>query len=312
MITKELAEGVNAFQKGKYNEAFTLLLPFAEQGELRAQLILARLYYAGHGVQRDEDKYLYWLRRSADSGDKSAKSIIKRIDRNEYTTFSLTEEQVERFRLFGYLRLPGFFSSDIIEMSALFEQLMAGAGKRGGQGEGGDTAPAPANLALKVQDWLPDPATSARLDLVALTLLGRHYTDVASQLSIEQNPQRFVYGGAKQAQRGSRKQGIRALTCLDRGALMKVFPGSHHARDAYTRSLRDAIDAGNDEERYAPGPDHEGVELRLTAGDLILLHSQLANSLVTGRKPLRLIHIEYETPITLWDHLRSLFGPAKP
>ena len=32
-----------------------------------------------------------------------------------------------------------------------------------------------------------------------MTLLGRRYTNVASELSIEQNPQRFVYGGAEQA-----------------------------------------------------------------------------------------------------------------
>lgn len=75
----ELTLGVRAFQKSSYEEAYTRLLPLAEQGELRAQVILARLFYAGNGVPKDQDKYIYWLQRAAENGDKSAKSQLKRL-----------------------------------------------------------------------------------------------------------------------------------------------------------------------------------------------------------------------------------------
>lgn len=75
----ELTLGIRAFQKGQFAEAFALLSPLAEQGEPRAQLIMARLYYAGNGVEKDLDKHAYWLRKAAESGDKSAKSQIKRL-----------------------------------------------------------------------------------------------------------------------------------------------------------------------------------------------------------------------------------------
>lgn len=75
----ELTEGIRAFKKGRYVIAYRKLLPLAEQGELRAQVILARLYYAGNGVEKNHDKYVYWLGRAADSGDKSSKSQLKRL-----------------------------------------------------------------------------------------------------------------------------------------------------------------------------------------------------------------------------------------
>ena len=50
----DLTLGVRAFQKGNYREALEKLEPLAEQGELRAQQIMARLYYAGNGVEKNE------------------------------------------------------------------------------------------------------------------------------------------------------------------------------------------------------------------------------------------------------------------
>jgi TPR repeat protein len=75
----DLTEGIRAFKKGRYVLAYQKLLALAEQGELRAQVIIARLYYAGNGVEKDHDKYMYWLGRAADSGDKSSKSQLKRL-----------------------------------------------------------------------------------------------------------------------------------------------------------------------------------------------------------------------------------------
>lgn len=75
----DLQLGVRAFQKGQYESAYNLLYKYADDGVARAQMVIARLYYAGHGVAKDEEKYLYWLQKAAENGDKSAKSQLKRI-----------------------------------------------------------------------------------------------------------------------------------------------------------------------------------------------------------------------------------------
>ncbi|QFU74775.1 sel1 repeat family protein [Halioglobus maricola] len=80
-ITTELSQGIRAFNKRHYEEAFRLLEPLAEAGELRAQLILARLYYAGNGVEKSDSRYHYWLQKSADSGDKSSRARVKKLHR---------------------------------------------------------------------------------------------------------------------------------------------------------------------------------------------------------------------------------------
>lgn len=79
----DLTLGIRAFQKGLYEEAHAKLLPHAEAGEVRAQLAMSRMYYAGNGVEKNHEKYVYWLQRAADSGDKSAKSQLKRIKKRE-------------------------------------------------------------------------------------------------------------------------------------------------------------------------------------------------------------------------------------
>ncbi len=73
-----------AFQKGQYIEAHEKLAVLAEQGELRAQLIMARLYYAGNGVEKDQETFVYWLQKAADNGDKAAKSHLKRLKLKEH------------------------------------------------------------------------------------------------------------------------------------------------------------------------------------------------------------------------------------
>ena len=77
----ELTVGIRAFQKGLYAEAHAKLQPLAAQGELRAQIIMARLYYAGNGVEKDPEKYAYWVQKAADNGDKASKSQLKRLNR---------------------------------------------------------------------------------------------------------------------------------------------------------------------------------------------------------------------------------------
>ena len=73
--------GIRAFMKGRYNEAFKLLEPAAKEGNLRAQQCLAKMYYAGNGVAKDREKYLYWMSRAAENGDRPSRFKVKKIKR---------------------------------------------------------------------------------------------------------------------------------------------------------------------------------------------------------------------------------------
>lgn len=74
--------GLRAFSKSEFVQAFALLLPCARAGDTHAQMLVARMYYAGHGVEKDEAQYRYWLEKAAQGGDKSARARLKRIQKN--------------------------------------------------------------------------------------------------------------------------------------------------------------------------------------------------------------------------------------
>ena len=76
-----LAVGVKAYMKGDHARALPILQHYADAGELKAQQLLARMYYSGHGVEKDQDRYLFWLERAADNGDRAARARLKKLKR---------------------------------------------------------------------------------------------------------------------------------------------------------------------------------------------------------------------------------------
>jgi TPR repeat protein len=78
---EQLQRGINAFMGFRFDEAATLLLPLAEQGEVEAQKLMARLYFSGHGVDKNPERYEYWLTKAAEQGDRQSKAKLKRIQR---------------------------------------------------------------------------------------------------------------------------------------------------------------------------------------------------------------------------------------
>jgi len=74
----EKGKGDTAYNKGDYARAFTAYQSAAELGEERSQFILANMYMAGEGVQRDPKKYFYWMEQSADNGYPSANYLVGR------------------------------------------------------------------------------------------------------------------------------------------------------------------------------------------------------------------------------------------
>ena len=73
-----IAPAVAALEQSDFARAYHLLRPFAENGEVRAQLLLAVMYARGEGTPRDAGQARSWLRRAAQNGDPRAQAWLAR------------------------------------------------------------------------------------------------------------------------------------------------------------------------------------------------------------------------------------------
>ncbi len=80
---EQLQKGVNAFMGFRFAEAAELLLPLAEAGEVEAQKLMARLYFAGNGVEKSLEHYEYWLTQAAEQGDRQSRAKLKRLKKRQ-------------------------------------------------------------------------------------------------------------------------------------------------------------------------------------------------------------------------------------
>lgn len=60
------------YESGDHKKAFSLALPAAGAGDPAAQRVVGYLYLYGHGVAKDYDQAIAWLRKSARQGDAAA------------------------------------------------------------------------------------------------------------------------------------------------------------------------------------------------------------------------------------------------
>ncbi|MEQ6918737.1 tetratricopeptide repeat protein [Halomonas aquatica] len=65
-------EGVDAYEAGDYKEAMEILLPFAEQGNAEAQVVIGTLHSSGMGVDKDKENAARWFRKAANKGNAVA------------------------------------------------------------------------------------------------------------------------------------------------------------------------------------------------------------------------------------------------
>lgn len=82
----DLQHGIKAFMRGNYRQAAEIIPRFAEQDHVKAQTILAKMYFSGNGFARDMQKYEYWLQRAADNGHKPSKAKLKKLKKREPTS----------------------------------------------------------------------------------------------------------------------------------------------------------------------------------------------------------------------------------
>ena len=75
-IAGRLEDGLTAYQRGDYSTAIRLLQPFAEEGNLRAQIRLGAMYYDGIGVPRDRVEAFKWYQLAAAKGSVEAQYTL--------------------------------------------------------------------------------------------------------------------------------------------------------------------------------------------------------------------------------------------
>jgi uncharacterized protein len=64
-----LEQGIVAFDKSDFHEAFQILLPLAKTGVREAQKIISGMYLVGNGVERNFTEAAKWCRMAAEQGD---------------------------------------------------------------------------------------------------------------------------------------------------------------------------------------------------------------------------------------------------
>ena len=65
LMAGEYEQGLAAFNKGQYTQAFQLILASAERGDVRSGFILSTMYRRGIGVEADEYKGFDWCKKAA-------------------------------------------------------------------------------------------------------------------------------------------------------------------------------------------------------------------------------------------------------
>lgn len=72
MNNSQLEKGLNLFNDEKYLEAMKLLLPLAEQGDLKSQSKVGLVYMLGFNGRRDIGRAIFWLQKAASCGEGEA------------------------------------------------------------------------------------------------------------------------------------------------------------------------------------------------------------------------------------------------
>ena len=71
-----VGQGVEAFQRGKYEEALKHLEPAAKAGDAEALYVLGQMYGSGRGVKKDEKKAAEFFMKAADLGNPGAQQSL--------------------------------------------------------------------------------------------------------------------------------------------------------------------------------------------------------------------------------------------
>lgn len=146
-----LREGMAAYERGDHDDAAGLLAPLAEAGDARAQYLLGRMCFYGHGLPQDAGRAATWYRRSAEQGYAPAELAFALALDGGWGVARAPAEAVAWYRRAAIQGVPGAMwrlayhyrrglgvARDLAEAWAWFDRLAA-------QGEEG---------ALAEREWL--------------------------------------------------------------------------------------------------------------------------------------------------------------
>jgi len=91
-------DAVSALGRRDFTLAVRLFRPLAEQGNLRAQVSLGRMYHGGHGVPQDYQEALKWFRKAAEQADAQAQSMLGGMYANGLGILQDYQEAVKWYR----------------------------------------------------------------------------------------------------------------------------------------------------------------------------------------------------------------------
>ena len=69
---QSFGQGVSAFKRQNYAQAFRVFIPLAERGNAQAQAYLGFMFETGRGVPQNYTEAAMWYRRAAEQGDSLA------------------------------------------------------------------------------------------------------------------------------------------------------------------------------------------------------------------------------------------------
>ena len=93
-----MADALIAWNAGDYGVALDLWAPMAQAGVARAQSNMGAAFLAGHGVERDPDKAVEWLRRAAEQGDPGGQRNLALC---HYEGWGVPQDQAEAATWYG-------------------------------------------------------------------------------------------------------------------------------------------------------------------------------------------------------------------
>ena len=75
-VANRLGAGLSAYQAGNYESAYVTWLPLAQYGIRRAEFFIGGLLMEGRGVETDNVRAYYWLKRAATKGYAAAQPLF--------------------------------------------------------------------------------------------------------------------------------------------------------------------------------------------------------------------------------------------
>ncbi|MDE7135473.1 MAG: sel1 repeat family protein, partial [Muribaculaceae bacterium] len=91
-------KGWEAEQMSDYTEAVKWYLKAAEQGDVRAQKSLGRMYENGQGVTQNYTEAVKWYRKAAEQGDAAAQYNLGDMYKYGYGVYQNSQEAVRWYR----------------------------------------------------------------------------------------------------------------------------------------------------------------------------------------------------------------------